>query len=123
VSSELRVAEDPPVREREVHGRRARRRRGYHGGCYRFRDHGGTRPRSPAQVLPRRGTPVAADLAETDTVFPGTEAAQDEAEHVGGEITPAARHALLPELKKKIHQHGYTTIIDQVVYCSCLILT
>ena len=42
---------------------------------------------------------VAADLADTDTVFPGMEAAQDEAEHIGTVITPAARDALLPELK------------------------
>ena len=94
---ELRVAEDRPIREREMHGRHGQRRRGCHGGCHRFRDHGGACPRSPAQVLPRRGAPVAADLAEADTVFPGTEAAQDEAEHVGTEITPAARDALLPD--------------------------
>jgi len=40
------------------------------------------------------------------------EAAQDEAEHIGTVITPAARDALLPdELKIKNPQikHGYTT--------------
>ena len=54
---------------------------------------------------------VAADLADTDTVFPGMEAAQDEVEHIGTVITPAARDALLPdELKtKKIHKLNMVT--------------
>ena len=69
----------------------------------------------PRWVLPLSrpgGAPsVAADLADTDTVFPGMEAAQDEAEHIGTVITPAARDALLPdELKtKKIHKLNMVT--------------